>query len=66
MNLSLRYGSGIYSYPNPALADEHSTSCTSSPYRVMIACDIVVSANGKKRRGADSVSDNGCGLIRNS
>ncbi|KAF8808620.1 hypothetical protein BYT27DRAFT_7137078 [Phlegmacium glaucopus] len=37
-----RFGDGIYSYRNPALADQHATSCTSSPYRVMIACDALV------------------------
>jgi hypothetical protein len=37
-----RFGDGIYSYRNPALADDFATSCTSSPYRVMIACDVVV------------------------
>ncbi|KAF9479969.1 hypothetical protein BDN70DRAFT_857581 [Pholiota conissans] len=37
-----RFGEGIYSYRNPALADRFATSCTSSPYRVMIACDASV------------------------
>ncbi|KAF8805454.1 hypothetical protein BYT27DRAFT_7225020 [Phlegmacium glaucopus] len=37
-----RFGDGIYSYRNPALADQHATSCTSSPYRVMTACDALV------------------------
>jgi len=37
-----RFGDGIYSYRNPALADQHATSCTTSPYRVMIACDVCV------------------------
>ncbi|KAF8150096.1 hypothetical protein B0H34DRAFT_667316 [Crassisporium funariophilum] len=37
-----RFGEGIYSYRNPALADRFATSCTSSPYRVMIACDVSV------------------------
>ncbi|TFK27462.1 hypothetical protein FA15DRAFT_723863 [Coprinopsis marcescibilis] len=37
-----RFGEGIYSYRNPALADRFATSCTSSPFRVMIACDICV------------------------
>ncbi|KZP04320.1 hypothetical protein FIBSPDRAFT_844086 [Athelia psychrophila] len=52
-----RYGSGIYSYPNPALADSHATSCTTSPYRVMVACDVFVTSALKKRRTGDSVSD---------
>jgi len=37
-----RFGDGVYSYRNPALADNFATSCISSPYRVMIACDVVV------------------------
>ncbi|KJA16180.1 hypothetical protein HYPSUDRAFT_47611 [Hypholoma sublateritium FD-334 SS-4] len=37
-----RFGEGLYSYRNPALADSFSTSCTSSPYRVIIACDVSV------------------------
>ena len=37
-----RFGEGIYSYRNPACADKFSTSCTTSPYRVMIACDTLV------------------------
>ena len=38
----ISFGDGIYSYRNPALADVFATSCTSSPYRVMIVCDVVV------------------------
>ncbi|KAJ7196836.1 hypothetical protein GGX14DRAFT_195358 [Mycena pura] len=37
-----RFGEGIYSYRNPSLADVHATSATSTPYRVMIACDAAV------------------------
>ncbi|RDB29282.1 hypothetical protein Hypma_014875 [Hypsizygus marmoreus] len=37
-----RFGDGIYSYRNPALADNFATSCTSSPYRVSIGCSVVV------------------------
>ncbi|KAF8630183.1 hypothetical protein AX15_003062 [Amanita polypyramis BW_CC] len=37
-----RFGKGIYTYRDPSLADRHATSCTSSPYRVMIACDTLV------------------------
>ncbi|KIM40642.1 hypothetical protein M413DRAFT_19228 [Hebeloma cylindrosporum] len=37
-----RFGDGVYSYRNPALADNFATSCTSSPYRVMVACDVAV------------------------
>ncbi|THV01272.1 ADP-ribosylation [Dendrothele bispora CBS 962.96] len=37
-----RFGEGVYSYRNPQLADKFATSCTSSPYRVTIACDVVV------------------------
>ena len=39
---SSRFRNGIYSYRNPAYADQYATSCTSSPYRVMIACDALV------------------------
>jgi hypothetical protein len=38
----ISFGDGVYSYRNPALADNFATSCTSSPYRVMIACDVAV------------------------
>ncbi|TRM64454.1 hypothetical protein BD626DRAFT_252831 [Schizophyllum amplum] len=36
-----RHEKGIFTYRNPAMADKDATSCTSSPYRVMIACDAV-------------------------
>ena len=37
-----RFGKGIYVYRDPSLADQYATSCTSSPYRVIIACDTLV------------------------
>ncbi|KAK7006222.1 hypothetical protein R3P38DRAFT_2646837 [Favolaschia claudopus] len=37
-----RFGEGIYSYRNPSLADAFATSATSTPYRVLIACDVAV------------------------
>lgn len=37
-----RYGKGIYSNMNPAEADRFSTSSTSSPYRVMVLCDVIM------------------------
>jgi len=40
--MGISFGDGVYSYRNPALADNFATSCTSSPYRVMIACDVTV------------------------
>ncbi|KAJ7755526.1 hypothetical protein B0H16DRAFT_1828819 [Mycena metata] len=40
-----RFGEGVYSYRNPSLADVHSTSATSTPYRVMIACDVAVESD---------------------
>ncbi|KAJ6620077.1 hypothetical protein B0H10DRAFT_2163668 [Mycena sp. CBHHK59/15] len=40
-----RFGEGIYSYRNPSLADVHATSATSSPYRVMVACDVAVESD---------------------
>lgn len=55
-----RHGKGIYSYQNPACADRHSTSCTSSPYRVMISCTVAIQ-DGKswlpKLRRVTSISD---------
>ncbi|KAI0080963.1 hypothetical protein K474DRAFT_48002 [Panus rudis PR-1116 ss-1] len=50
---SVRYGDGIYSYLNPALADAHATSSATSPYRVMLACDVSTSSVD----GADYVTD---------
>ncbi|CAL1717324.1 unnamed protein product [Somion occarium] len=45
-----RYGNGIYSYLDPALADIHATSTTTSPYRAMIACDVSIpSVNGPEQ-----------------
>lgn len=41
LNDNGRHGKGIYSYLNPAHADKHSTACTSSPYLVMISCEVV-------------------------
>ena len=35
-----RYGKGIYSYFDPSMADRFATSSLSSPYRVMLACEI--------------------------
>ncbi|KNZ77576.1 hypothetical protein J132_05110, partial [Termitomyces sp. J132] len=37
-----RFGDGIYSYRNSALADRFATSCTSSPYRVSLGCSVIV------------------------
>ncbi|KAF8335145.1 hypothetical protein F5887DRAFT_620511 [Amanita rubescens] len=37
-----RFGKGIYVYRDPSLADQYATSCTTSPYRVVIACDTLV------------------------
>ena len=37
-----RQGKGLYSSRNPAFADRFATSCLSSPYRVMIACDVAL------------------------
>lgn len=38
--MSDRFGSGIYSYLEPSLADRHAVSTASSPYRVMLACEV--------------------------
>jgi len=40
-----RFGPGIYTSTNPRLADRHATSCISSPYRVMVACDTLLEAD---------------------
>ncbi|KAI0784003.1 hypothetical protein BC629DRAFT_538935 [Irpex lacteus] len=48
-----RFGDGVYSYTNPALADKHATSSTSSPYRVMIACDVAPSARNDNKHARD-------------
>lgn len=37
-----RHGNGLYSCTTPSRADRYATSCLSSPYRVMIACDVVL------------------------
>ncbi|TFK36684.1 hypothetical protein BDQ12DRAFT_699509 [Crucibulum laeve] len=50
-----RFGDGVYSYRNPGLADRFATSCTSSPYRVMIACDVVVEPG--QAAGIDDVAE---------
>jgi hypothetical protein len=41
-----RYGKGVYSYENPVLADKFATSCASSPYRIVIACDVASPPKG--------------------
>ncbi|KIJ65303.1 hypothetical protein HYDPIDRAFT_131707 [Hydnomerulius pinastri MD-312] len=43
-----RHGNGLYSSSNPSAVDRHATSCLSSPYRVMIACDVVLPQNASK------------------
>lgn len=51
-----RFGNGIYSSPNPALADEFATSSTSSPYRVMIACEVYMPLKATQSpRGVEAV-----------
>ncbi|KAL4062339.1 hypothetical protein J3A83DRAFT_1864565 [Scleroderma citrinum] len=37
-----RHGNGLYSCTSSSRADRYATSCLSSPYRVMIACDVVL------------------------
>jgi hypothetical protein len=39
-----RFGPGIYTYINPKLADKYATTVTTSPYRVVVACDILLDA----------------------
>lgn len=38
--MSARFGSGVYSYVEPSLVDKHAVSTMSSPYRVMLACEV--------------------------
>ena len=38
--VSVRFGPGVYSYLEPSLADKHAVSTMSSPYRVMLACEV--------------------------
>ncbi|KIK62596.1 hypothetical protein GYMLUDRAFT_42058 [Collybiopsis luxurians FD-317 M1] len=37
-----RFGPGIYTYTNPKLADKYATTVTTSPFRVMVACDVLL------------------------
>lgn len=46
--LLFRHGDGLYSSSDPSVADSYATSCLSSPYRVMIACDVVLPQNPGK------------------
>lgn len=39
-----RHGVGIYSYFDPSMADRSATSSLSSPYRVMLGCEVNVPA----------------------
>ncbi|KAL4249307.1 hypothetical protein ABKN59_007005 [Abortiporus biennis] len=43
-----RYGEGVYSYLDPANADVHATSSLSSPYRAMLACDVVIASRNDR------------------
>ncbi|KAF8449242.1 hypothetical protein L210DRAFT_3387990 [Boletus edulis BED1] len=43
-----RHGDGLYSSTDPSVADRFATSCLSSPYRVMVACDVVLPQNPNK------------------
>ena len=50
---SPRYGTGVYSYTNSARADAHATSCTTSPYRIILMCSTLVR---KKKSGSPQAS----------
>jgi hypothetical protein len=39
-NNSGRYGNGIYTYFNPAMADMFATSSPSSPFKAMLLCEV--------------------------
>ncbi|GAW05522.1 hypothetical protein LENED_007385 [Lentinula edodes] len=49
-----RFGPGIYTFVNPKLADTEATTSSTSPYRVMVACDVLVDA-GQEIPAEDSV-----------
>ncbi|OBZ66228.1 hypothetical protein A0H81_13794 [Grifola frondosa] len=62
-----KYGDGIYSYHNPALADRFATSSMSSPFRAILACDVVVDHNGlTPSRSDESINDGERVFVRNS
>ena len=50
-----RYGNGIYTCLNPALADKYATSSSTSPYRAMIACDVSIAAESNSDQINDGV-----------
>jgi len=53
-----RFGNGVYSSPNPAVADEFATSSTSSSYRVIIACEVCMPLKSTQSpRGVESIQD---------
>jgi len=43
-----RHGDGLYSSTDPSVADRFATSCLSSPYRVMVACDVALPQHTSK------------------
>ncbi|KAF8552233.1 hypothetical protein OG21DRAFT_1511746 [Imleria badia] len=45
LSMLFRHGDGLYSSTDPSVADRFATSCLSSPYRVMVACDVVLPQN---------------------
>jgi len=51
-----RYGDGIYSYQNPAKADHFASSCTTSPYRVMIISDVTTAPPTRRWLTASKVN----------
>ena len=52
-NATISYGDGVYSCINPALANIHATSSTSSPYRVMLACDVLIADQDDEKQVDD-------------
>ncbi|KAF5392273.1 hypothetical protein D9757_001557 [Collybiopsis confluens] len=46
-----RFGPGIYTYINPKLADKYATTVTTSPYRVIVVCDVLL--DGQQEVPAD-------------
>ncbi|KAH9942726.1 hypothetical protein B0H21DRAFT_750060 [Amylocystis lapponica] len=51
-----RHGRGIYTNLTPARADHFATSSTSSPYRVMLVCNVLVARSKDPREPMQSTS----------
>ncbi|KLO15230.1 hypothetical protein SCHPADRAFT_849726 [Schizopora paradoxa] len=61
-------GDGVYSYLHSSSAHRHSTACTSSPFRVMIMCKVVVekAKSGQPVMGTNSAVMSDTIVVRDS